>query len=187
MTDLGTTLLRAIALGLGLEPDWFDRTSPPTRPCCSASSAIRRGRRGVGRRRAHRLRTAHRPRHGPQRWVAGPRTGRVARRAAGSERVRRQPRRHARPDDRRSLSVDAAPGPQTGGTSACRSRASSTRRGTPSARCCRSTAVRPPTTPTAAGTAPASGHGTGRTGTTSRPRWRRCSPTCSGRLWKRQT
>ena len=40
-----------------------------------------------------------------------------------------QPRRHARPDDRRPLPLDAAPGAHPADASACRSRSSSTRPG----------------------------------------------------------
>ena len=68
-----------------------------------------RPRRRLGRRRAHRLRTAHDPGHRRPRRPRGTRSEWVDRRAVGSGGVRRQPRRHARPDDRGTLPVDAAP------------------------------------------------------------------------------
>ena len=61
--------------GSACRPTGSSATSPPTRPCCSASSATRPSPTGdgVGRRRAHRLRAADDPRHRRPRRAAGPR------------------------------------------------------------------------------------------------------------------
>ncbi len=71
-------------------------------------------RRGLGRRRAHRLRPAHDPRpgrHRRPRGAAGRRAGSTCRRTPSSFVL--QPRRHARADDRRSLPVDPRTGSAT--------------------------------------------------------------------------
>ena len=181
MTALGTVLLRAVALGLALPPDWFERhvTDEPT--------VLFRIFRyppghddgwGVAEHTDYGLLTILATDDHDGLQVHAPE--RVDRRAVGSGGVRRQPRRHARPDDRGPLPVDAAPRASTGpGAPGCRSRASSTRRGTRCARRCRSTAAHRPTTPPAAGTARACGGGTGPTASTSRPRSPRCSPRCA--------
>ena len=147
MTASATAARRASRWALGLDARLV-RPPPDRRPGrrCSASSTTRRCRpsadRPVGRRRAHRLRPAHDPRPGRRPagsrcaardgWVDG---------AAGRGRVRVQPRRHARADDRRPLPVDAAPGPQRrAAPTGCRSRSSSTPAGTPRSARCRSTA-----------------------------------------------
>ena len=86
MTALGHRLLGLLALGLGLDADWFDRdltADPPILfrifrypPGPTADGA------GLGRRRAHRLRAAHDPRRrttaagsrcdGPDGWIDVP-------------------------------------------------------------------------------------------------------------------
>ena len=80
----GQTVMRGIALGLGLDARLVRRaTSPPIPSSCSASSTTRRRAdrrtRALGCRRAHRLRTAHDPDAGRR-----PAACRCGRRRAGS-------------------------------------------------------------------------------------------------------
>ena len=68
----------------------------------------------LGRRRAHRLRPADDPPAGRRRRPGGQVAVAVGPRPAGPGLVRLQHRRHARPDDRRALPLDAPPRPQPG-------------------------------------------------------------------------
>ena len=74
-----------------------------------AAAGRRRSGHAVERRRAHRLRAPHHPDAGRDRRAGGEVEGRLDRSAAGRRLVRLQHRRHARPDDRRPLPLDAAP------------------------------------------------------------------------------
>ena len=131
-------------------------------------AARQRASRRVGRRRAHRLRAADAARPGRARRAAGAHARRrVARCAGRAGRAGVQHRRHARPPHRGPLPQHAAPRAQPQRARAgCRSPTSSIRRGTPRSRRCRSTDRRPPTTPIAAGTAPACTPGPAATATT---------------------
>ena len=117
VADVGQALLGGIALGLGIEEDWFARhlTADPT-VLFRAFHYPPGGTDGLGRRRAHRLRPHHAARAGPPRRSAGARRRRVDRRPRRPVRLRRQPRRHARPHDARPLSLRPAPGAQPLGT-----------------------------------------------------------------------
>ena len=175
LRPVADALMRAIAVGLGLPAGWFEEhlTRDPTvlfrifhYPALPDNADGRR----VGRRRAHRLRAAHAARPGRARRAAGAHAvGRLDRGAGRAERAGVQHRRHARQAHRGPVPVDAAPGAQ-------RQRARPAvvplllrpvvgRRGD---RRSPSTARRPPTTPTAAGTAPASTPGPAATATTCR-------------------
>ena len=178
---LGQSLLGGIALGLGLDRDWFAHhlTADPT--VLFRVFHYPPGDDGdvVGRRRAHRLRADHAPRAGPHGGLQVRSRGQLDRRARRSPRLRRQHRRHARADDRVAVT---APTPTASATSAaptgCRSRSSSTRRGTRrSRRCRRPSSATAATTARTAGTGRACTHGTASTATTSPPRWPRSSPT----------
>ena len=113
MTALGDALLRAIAIGLGLDADWFARhvTADPTVlfRIFRYPPAVDDGW-GVGEHTDYGLLTILATDANGGLQVHG--TGRVDRRAVDPGRLRRQPRRHARPDDRGPVPLDAAPGPQ---------------------------------------------------------------------------
>ena len=117
MAALGAALLRGMAIGLGLagrlvRPARHRRPDRAVPDLPLSARSRPGGAPALGRRRAHRLRLADDPGDRRPRWAAGPRARRVDRRAVRPRRVRRQPRRHARPDDRGPVPVDAAPGSQ---------------------------------------------------------------------------
>ena len=179
MTALGHLLLRGIALGLGLEQDWFERdlTREPTvlfrifhYPPTEDEGW------GVGEHTDYGLLTilAQDDRGGLQvrgrdGWIDVPPAPGVLVCNIGDmlDRMTGGP-----------LPLDAAPGPQRApAATASPSRSSSTRAGTRRSGRCRSPTTPRRTTPAPAGTARASTSGTAPTATTSWARWARSSPT----------